>query len=125
MQQEARIQKSVVDWWALACHGYKLDARLLSHCPNGGKRRKIEAAILKGMGVRAGWPDLQLAVPRADRHGLFLELKSPDGRVTKEQEELLPLIESQGYAVCVAWSFDEAVSAIINYLKTGHPLLKS
>lgn len=125
MQQESRIQKQVVDWWALACHGYRLDARLLCHCPNGGKRRPIEAAILKGMGVRAGWPDLQLAVPRADKHGLFLELKSPDGRMTPEQKELLPLIEAQGYAVTCAWGFDEAVGAIINYLKSGNPLLKA
>jgi hypothetical protein len=125
VQQEARIQKSVVDWWALACHGYKLDARLLSHCPNGGKRSRIEAAIFKGMGVRAGWPDLQLAVPRAEKHGLFLELKSPEGRMTPQQKELLPLIEAQGYAVCVAWSFEEAIGAIINYLKSGNPLLRA
>lgn len=77
------------------------------------------------MGVRAGWPDLQLAVPRAGKPGLFIELKSPDGRLTDEQKELLPLIEAQGYAVCVAWSFDESVSAIVNYLKHGDPLRKA
>lgn len=124
MQQEARSQKSVVDWWAFACHGYRLDARLLCHCPNGGKRRPIEAAILKGMGVRSGWPDLQLAIPRADKHGLYLEMKSPKGRVEPEQKELLALLEAQGYAVCVAWSAEEGISAIVNYLKTGNPLLK-
>jgi hypothetical protein len=124
VSQESRIQKSVVDWWAYACRGYRLDARLLSHSPNGGKRGKIEAAIFKGMGVRAGWPDLQLAVPRADKHGLFIELKSPDGALTAEQKELIPILQGQGYAVCVAWNVEEGIGAIVNYLKTGNPLLK-
>lgn len=124
MQQETRIQKQVVDWWAYACKGYGLDARMLAHCPNGGKRGKIEAAILKGMGVRAGWPDLQLTVPRAGKPGLFVELKSPNGRVSEAQKELLSLLEAQGYTVVIAWSFDEAVSAIIAYLKTGNPTSK-
>jgi len=30
------------------------------HVPNGGKRRPIEAAILKGLGVVAGVPDVVL-----------------------------------------------------------------
>lgn len=124
MQAESRIQKQVIDWWALACRGYRVDHRLLVHCPNGGKRGKIEASILKGMGVRAGWPDLQLAIPRGDKHGLFIELKAPDGRISDAQKELIPLIEAQGYAVTIAWSFDEAVGAICNYLKTSDPLLR-
>lgn len=63
-----------------------------------------------------------LAVPRAGKPGLFVELKSPDGRLTPEQKELLPLIEAQGYAVTIAWSYEEAIGAIINYLKNGDPL---
>lgn len=124
MNSETRIHLAVVRWWDLAASGYGLDKRLLAHAANGGRRSRVEAAIFKGMAVRAGWPDLQLAVPRGDKHGLFLELKSPDGRISPEQKEILSLLHAQGYAVCVAWSFDEGIGAIINYLKTGNPLLK-
>lgn len=125
MQVESRFQKNLVDWWALACQGYGLDARLLSHAANGGKRGRIEACIFKGMGVRAGHEDLFLAVARGDKHGLYLELKAPDGRLRPEQREMMQLHEAQGYAVTCAWGFDEAVSAIVNYLRFGDPLKKS
>jgi hypothetical protein len=125
MHTESRIQKNVIDWWGFASRGYGLDARLLSHCPNGGKRRRTEAAIFKGLGVRAGFEDLFLAVPAHGRPGLFVELKAPHGRIEDSQREMMALHEQQGYAVTVAWSFDEAIAAIINYLKSGDPLKKS
>jgi hypothetical protein len=122
MQQETRLQKNVIQWWDLAARGYGLDPRLLSHCPNGGKRGKIEAAIFKAIGVRAGFEDLFLAVPAHGKHGLFLEMKAPDGRISTEQRQMMALHALHGYAVTVAWSFDEAVGAITRYLKTGDPL---
>jgi hypothetical protein len=36
------------------------------HVPNGGYRRPVEAARLKGLGVRAGVPDV-IAIHREDR----------------------------------------------------------
>lgn len=123
MNPETRIQINVMSWWALAAAGFKVDARLLSHCPNGGKRGKVEASILKAMGVRAGHEDLFLAVPRGSSHGLYVEVKAPDGRISDSQKEMIHLHEEQGYAVMVAWSFDECVRAITNYLMRGHPLL--
>lgn len=126
MQPESRIQCSLCDWWAVACRGYRLDHRLLAHVPNGGKRSKIEASILKGMGVRAGHEDMVLAVPfRRDDvivvPGLYLEIKSEDGRLRPEQKEMMRLHAEQGYAVSVAWKVNEGIGAICNYLKTGDP----
>lgn len=129
MQPESRIQASIVDWWNVASAGYRLDSRLLAHVPNGGKRGKIEASILKGMGVRPGFPDLVLMVPfRRDGHivapGLLVEVKSPEGRLSPEQKQMVPLLQQQGYAVCVAWNVTEGIGAIVNYLRCGDPLLK-
>ena len=42
------------------------------HCPNGGKRSKIEASIFKGLGVKAGIPDV-LIFYRAQIFGLELK----------------------------------------------------
>ena len=52
------------------------------HTPNGGKRRPVEAAILKGLGVRAGVADL---IFLCDGRAFALELKTDDGRPTVEQ----------------------------------------
>jgi hypothetical protein len=146
MQSETSIQLAVLRWWALSCRGFKVDYRLLVHVPNGGSRRRSEAAILKGMGVRPGFPDLMLLVPRsyffdkksgfvvpepaigawmagdADQrnyHALFVELKKKSGVKSPAQKEYHPILEAQGYAVMTAWSFEEAVTYITNYLTTG------
>jgi hypothetical protein len=77
--------------------------------PNGGYRRKTEAAILKGMGVRAGVPDLILI------HGgevFCLELKSERGRATAVQRETIIAMEAAGAHVCVATGLDEALTAL-------------
>lgn len=132
-QSEDSIQIQVMDWWGLACHGFRVDIRLLMHTPNGSRRSPRQGAQLKRMGMRAGWPDLFLAVPRPGAyvnavpvmwHGLFIEMKKPGGRLEPSQREIHPLLTAQGYAVMVAWSFDEAVTYISNYLTSGNAFAK-
>jgi len=59
--------------------------------PNGGKRNKTEAAIMKGLGVRAGVPDICIlwAADPTGRQCGFIENKSPDGsgRLSDAQRE--------------------------------------
>ena len=128
MNAETREQKEVISWWDVAASSYGLDPRHLIHVPNGGKRRKVEAAILKGMGVRAGAPDLVLLVPKMVtgtaefRGALMIEMKSKDGRISSEQRDYLDLLSRAGFATAVAWSSEEAIRYVINYLRTGDPL---
>jgi len=56
------------------------------HTPNGGKRRPIEAAIMKSLGVRAGVADLILL--HAGRM-FALELKVENGRTTPAQMQFV------------------------------------
>lgn len=123
MNAETRVHIAVVRWWALACRAEKLDERTLLHFANGGKRGKVEGAIFKGMGLRAGAPDLVLIVPRGECCGLAMELKAPGGRLSIEQAQMLNLFESQHWAKVICWSFEEAIGAIVRYLRTGNPLL--
>jgi hypothetical protein len=131
-RSEDSIQEAVLTWWNMACRGFGCDSRLLHHSPNGGTRRVREAMKFKRMGVRAGFPDLFLAVPRELKvpvgkgvvevrsfHGLFVEMKSENGRLSLEQKAFHPLLEAQGFAVMTAWSFEEAVTYITNYLTHG------
>lgn len=129
MKEEQAIQAAVMKWWAYAHRGLGVhEPRLLMHIPNGGGRRKIEACILKGQGVRPGVPDLFLAAPRVipaqepfwptvHKHGLWIELKAgAKGHVSELQRSMHSCLQAQGYDVSVCRSFDATVKVITEYL---------
>lgn len=76
------------------------------HVPNGGRRSKIEAAIMKGLGVRSGVPDV-IVFYRAQIFGL--ELKAKGGRLSPAQRQTLNEMEVAGARTAVAGSLDEAL----------------
>jgi hypothetical protein len=101
-QPEAQLQRQVM------AH---VDARsapgtLVWHTPNGGWRSRIEAAIMKALGVRPGIPDL-LAL-KAGRL-CAIELKAPGGKLSKAQQEMIAKLKAAGARVEVASSLDDAL----------------
>lgn len=83
----------------------------LYHVANGGKRSRIEAAIMQGLGVRAGVSDYHLPVPRWLYHGLWIELKATrphDSGETPAQKRWRLRMREQGYAAYVARGWEEA-----------------
>lgn len=104
-------------WWALACHKWSLDERLLFAIPNGGERNVIVASRLKAEGVRSGVPDLFLACSHNGYNGLFIEMKkTKGGRVSDNQKSFIELLKERGYAITVCHGWAEARSAIESYL---------
>ena len=104
-------------WWALACHKYNLDERVLFAIPNGGERNIVVAARLKAEGVRSGVPDLFLACDHNGYNGLFIEMKKvKGGRVSDNQKCYIDILKTRGYAVVVCHGWSEARSAIESYL---------
>ena len=96
---------------------------LLFAIPNGGFRHWKTAAYLKAEGVKAGVPDLFLAVhvhpPRVPnfRNGLFIEMKRPRGpKPIESQQWWHEQLRRQNYQVEVCYGFEEAQSAILRYL---------
>jgi len=81
-------------WWAV---------------PNGGKRNRVEAAILKGLGVRAGVCDL-IAVHEGRAFGL--ELKAKGGRPTEAQLQFIDDFRSAGGHAVVARGLDQALRTL-------------
>ena len=132
---ESRMQQAFVRWWDVAFRSLGVpDKRLLFAIPNGGARNAVTGAVLKAEGVRRGVPDLMLAVPvdgyRTNgqsgdgyaeewfsSHGLFLEFKTSEGRVSEEQESMQAFLRTCGYVVAVVRGFDEAERAITRYLR--------
>jgi hypothetical protein len=77
-QPEAQIQRAVFEHFRIR----SAPNTLAWHTPNGGWRSPIEAKILKGLGVRAGVPDI-IAVRGGQM--FCLELKSEHGRLSPAQ----------------------------------------
>lgn len=107
---EDQEQIAVVDW----CKAMRIP---VAHIPNEGKRSPQRGALMKRMGLRKGFPDLFVPMPRGGFHGLFLEMKAKGGKTTKEQEEWLSLLNENGYAVCVAVGANEGIEKIKRYVR--------
>jgi hypothetical protein len=89
---------------------------LVHHIPNGGHRTKKTAGRMKALGAKAGVADIFLPVSRHGYHGLYIEMKSREGRLTPQQQEFLQGVANQGYAVFLCRSFTEAKNCLTHYL---------
>ena len=95
----------------------------LMHIPNGlisqASMRKV-----KSLGVRRGYPDLFMPIPKGSYHGLFLELKAPDIDVARglspDQKKVLKQLRDRGYMVATANCLSDATRVIIAYLGDKH-----
>lgn len=99
---ETDLQKACVKWFKL-----QYPHELINHQPNGGKRNEIEAAKFKEMGTVPGWPDLFIPCI-----GLFVELKSEKGRLSKNQEKVITYLKNLGYCVHIINNFDTFVEVV-------------
>lgn len=106
---EAQEQRAVVEW----CDWQKVP---IFHIPNGGSRNVAEAANLKRQGVKAGVPDLCVPLARGKYHGLYIEMKAKNGRLSSKQVDWLVLLSENGYLAKVCYGAQEAISCIKYYL---------
>jgi hypothetical protein len=74
------------------------------HVPNGEARSRATAAILVGMGVRRGMPDLGLI---KDGRAYFLELKTETGTLSAEQAGLHDELRAAGAVVATAYGLND------------------
>jgi len=129
--EESQMQRNLIRWWSIACRGFGIHEWMLFSIPNGGGGGEKRGYWLKLEGCRSGAPDLVLSVPRRkswsenptkcpptpEEHGLFIELKTPTGRLSPEQKIYHEQLSRNGYRVAVCRSLDEAVKTITEYLK--------
>ena len=88
-----------------------MTARALSDVrpvPRGGLSR-VEAVILKGLGVHAGVPDV-IAIHRGQVYAI--ELKTEDGRATSAQLQAIEDLRATGAHAEVAYGLDRALAVL-------------
>lgn len=109
---EDEIQRPIVDFLRVALPA---DASFTAF-PGGGKRSKVEAAIMKGLGVRAGMPDIQI-VWQGRYHGI--EVKVPKKYPTEVQRDMHAELCHAGGRVAVCRSLADVEETLAEW---GIPL---
>jgi hypothetical protein len=90
------------------------------HTPNGGHRSKSEGARLKKQGVKAGVPDVCIAIAKGGYFGLYIEFKATppkDSAVSVSQGEWLAKLSAQGYKAVLCKGLDSIMAEVSDYLK--------
>lgn len=85
------------------------------HIPNEGLRSKITGALLKRMGLCPGASDIFIPRAKNDFHGLFMELKYGENKLTPAQIKFIQMVEKEGYKSMVCWSAVDAINKILEF----------
>ena len=111
LDDESGHQEALFSWAAYRTE-IMPELQYMYHVPNGGKRDKATAAVLKRQGARAGY------------HGLYIELKAGENTTTKKQKEWLEYLRQQGYYTAVCYGWQPAAQLIEQYLLHSDELTK-
>jgi len=107
--REEDLHKLIVQWLQCALP----EDALLHHSPNEGMRRPQYGRKLRALGLRPGWPDLELLIPPSRFHDpcdwapVFMEIKSATGRATGTQIETQRALRTCGAHVEEVRSIDD------------------
>ncbi len=124
MKPEEREQCALIQWARLNDDIWPY----LIHIRNEGKRSLAEGARAKRMGLMKGVSDLFFAKHRNVTSvfeggdvegGLWIELKSKNGKPSKEQLDFLRKMEIEGYETGIFYCWTDAANAILQYI--GEP----
>jgi len=109
---EQDLQRACVKWFKIQYPNI-----LIFHPANGGFRTKIEAAIMKGIGVMPGIPDLVICHNNGESGALFVEMKSGNGKLSDKQKEVIKWLRSNKYECEVCNSLDDFINIVNIYIK--------
>lgn len=109
--------QALVMMWANAATPQYPALRWLFHIPNERKCTPQQGARLRRIGVRRGVADLFLPCPMGHYAGLWIEMKTPDGRASEDQKAFILAMRQAGYAARVCYGYTEAIQTLEQYLK--------
>lgn len=88
------------------------------HPANNAAKNQIVGAKFRRLGVKAGVGDIVCPMPRKGHHGLVIELKRVDGKmsdVSEVQRDWLDWFKAQGWSTHVAFGFEHAKRIVMEY----------
>lgn len=113
---EAWEQKQVIKWSQQPSIRQQYpELALLYHIPNE-RVDKVQAAILKEMGVKSGVPDLHLPIPSGKYHSLYIEMKALDGKPDTDQIWWAEHLKANGNAHAYCYGWQQATEVLLWYL---------
>jgi hypothetical protein len=120
---EDRLQQECVMWFK---NTFRPIRKLLYMNHNSGKKNIATATRDVAMGLTKGVPDLFLAIPMYQKEagkwstvsicGLYIEMKTPSGKLSSDQTLLFAQLKSQGYRCEVVTSLEQFKAIILDYL---------
>ena len=95
----------------------------MHHSPNEGRHHVAYRSKQKKLGVTAGWPDLEIYIPRSGWFNaeawapIFLEVKTAKGVISKNQGRVIKGLAAIGCYVSVVRSIDEAQEVLSDLVR--------
>jgi len=122
---EESLQKAVCNYLKL-----QYPSVLFTSDASGIRLTIGQAVSMKNMKSGSGWPDLFIAEPKLNWHGLFIELKksgeklfkrdgTPVTEHVKDQMAMISKLNNKGYLATFAIGFDQAKEIIDQYLRNN------
>lgn len=111
-------QAAFITWCSLSIAKYP-ELKWIHAIPNGGKRGFKTAKSLKDEGVKPGIFDIFLPIPRGDYHGMYIEFKYGNNKLSDSQIEFQKHCNKNDYKTAVCYSAIDAVKIVVNYLTKG------
>lgn len=118
-------QAALIEWCRLN-EGKYPQLKWIMAIPNGTYTTRTAALRAVSEGVKKGVSDLFLPAPAMQQDhtgyniyysGLWIEMKTATGKVSKEQQEFIRDMRAVGYAAAVCRGFEEARQVIEDYLE--------
>lgn len=113
---EHKLQCSIIEWAEINENVYP-ELHWLYAIPNGSYKSERQAVEFKKEGLKSGVPDLCLPISRGGYGALYIELKSPKGKVSPSQRKWLQGLMDVGNLCLEARTKGRVTQVILDYLK--------
>lgn len=113
---EHDLQCSIIHWAKLHERQYP-ELEFLFAIPNGSYKSAKSAKEFQEEGLKSGVPDLCLPIPRGGYGALYIELKSPTGKLSENQRKWLQGLTDVGNLCLEARTYERVTQVILDYLK--------
>jgi hypothetical protein len=109
---EADAQRTIVQALRVVLPRGSIVHHAANEVTGGDRPGKLRQAILVGMGVHPGFADL---IVLSGGRVLFLEVKSPTGRLSRSQIVFRDMVQAQGFAWALVRSLEDALGALADH----------